>query len=89
MKTINKRTREVLLIGASLGALNALINAGKIKRYLTESQAYELYGRATVEEWVRQALISPFRSCSFFSAKKFDRMDLELLVRAQELSALR
>ena len=77
------------MIGASLGALNALINAGKVNRHITESRAYALYGRATVEEWVKQALISPFRSCSFFSVKKFDRMDLELLVRAQELSELR
>ena len=73
--------------GVELGALCVLIKCGRLKPYLNKSEAFRQYGRKNVEYWVAQGLLKPRKDGDGSAAWRIDRMELECLVKANELLA--
>ncbi|MDB5008523.1 MAG: hypothetical protein JWP45_2916 [Mucilaginibacter sp.] len=70
---------------AQLGAKEALVQAGLLSRYLTKSTACEHYGRGTVEDWIKEGRIVAHKRGNNNSKVQLDRLELEALVKADEL----
>jgi len=73
---------------AELGALSALIKTGKVKPYLNKSEAFKAFGRATVENWVRDGLIIVRKDGDYSAAWRIDRFEIELLAKSIIISKL-
>lgn len=67
---------------AELGALSALIRTGKIKPYLNKSEAFKMHGRAKVENWVRDGLLTIRKDGDHSAAWRIDRLQIELLAKS-------
>ena len=46
--------RELLAQSSEIGAKMALIAVGQLKPYLSKTEAYNQYGRCTVDRWVAE-----------------------------------
>lgn len=67
---------------AELGALSALIKTGKIKPYLNKSEAFNLFGRANVENWIKGGLITFCKDGDHSAAWRIERFEIELLAKS-------
>lgn len=67
---------------AKLGAKQALIEAGLSKPFLSATKAHSIYGRKTIERWVREGLIIPHKDGERNSAVRFDSLLLETLSKS-------
>jgi hypothetical protein len=76
---------KIIEAAAELGALQALILTGKLKPYLKKSDAFRHYGRSRVERWIADGLITPRKDGDHSAAWRIDRMELECLVKANQL----
>jgi hypothetical protein len=77
--------RLLLQAGAELGALQALISAGKLKPYITKATAYKLYGRKHIERWLDEGLLTPRKDGNHSAGWRIDRFEVELIVKARYL----
>lgn len=53
-----------------------LISLGLIKPYVTQAEAFRMYGRTNVERWVKEGLVKPVRDTET-STKRYLRTELE------------
>lgn len=67
---------------AELGALSALIQTGKLKPYLNKAEAFRLYGRASVEKWIKDGHIKIRKDGDYSAAWRIDRFEVELLIKS-------
>jgi hypothetical protein len=74
--------RMITEAAAELGALSALIKTGKLKPYLNKSEAFKIFGRATVEQWVRDGWIAVRKDGNYSAAWRIDRIEIELLSKS-------
>lgn len=77
--------RFLLEQAAAMGAQMALIEAGKLRPYLKKSEAFLLYGRAKVENWIEEGLITPRKDGDHSAHWRIERMEVEALVKASFL----
>lgn len=70
---------------AELGAIQALILAGRLKPYLKKSEAFRLYGRKHVERWIADGSITPRKDGNHSAAWRIDRMEIAALAAAIQL----
>ena len=78
--------RQLLLqAGAELGAIIALIKAGKIKPYVTKAEAFRLYGRKNIERWLDEGLLTPRKDGNLSAGWRIDRLEVEIIVKARFL----
>jgi hypothetical protein len=77
--------KVILREAAQLGAKEALAQAGLVSRYLTKSTAYQHYGRGIVDNWIKEGRIVAHKSGDNNSKVQLDRLELEALVKADEL----
>jgi hypothetical protein len=73
---------NLLADATELGAKRALIGAGLETPFLSATKAYTLYGRKTVERWVRERLIVPQKDGQKNSGVRLDKMTLETLSKS-------
>ncbi len=73
---------ELLTEAAEMGAKKALSEAGIIKPYLKKSEAFKLYGRSTVERWIKEQLITARKDGNDSAAWRLDRIELEAVAKA-------
>jgi hypothetical protein len=78
---------KMLTEAAELGAIRALAQAGVIKPFLTQAEAFRQYGRATVESWVKAGLIKTHKDGDFNSQVRLDRVQLEALAKSNNRKA--
>jgi hypothetical protein len=76
---------KIIKITAELGAVIALIRAGKLKPYLKKSEAFRLYGRSNVEHWIEEGLITPRKDGGQSASWRIDRIELESIVKSRQL----
>ena len=76
---------KIIKITAELGAVIALIRAGKLKPYLKKSEAFRLYGRSNVEHWIEEGLITPRKDGDQSASWRIDRIELESIVKSRQL----
>lgn len=75
---------QMLLADASeLGALKTLTKVGKIKPYLKKSEAFRRFGRNNVEQWIVHGLITPRKDGTHSAAWRIDRIEIEILYKAE------
>lgn len=73
--------RQMLTDAAELGAQRALEKVGVTPTTISKSEAYRLYGRAAVDRWATQGLITPIRDGLNKSRVRFDRQKLETVAK--------
>lgn len=74
--------RKLLADQAELGAKQALIKAGVAAPVISQSQAYDMYGRKTVDRWVKDGLINRIKHGDRNCAVNFNAMELEVLSKS-------
>lgn len=67
---------------AELGALSTLIKLGKVKPYLKKNEAFKRYGRANVEKWISDGLITIRKDGDHSASWRIDRLEIELLSKS-------
>ena len=87
MEIAQSHLRIMLAEAAELGAIRALAQAGVIKPFLTQAEAFRQYGRTTVESWVRAGLIQSHKDGDFNSQVRLDRVQLEALAKSNNWKA--
>ncbi len=80
--------RTIARLAAELGAIASLIQTGHIRPYLNKNEAFKLYGRANVENWLKDGLITPRKDGDYSAAWRIERMEIELLVKSIEMMRL-
>ncbi len=70
---------------AELGAIQALVKAGRLKPYVTKAEAFRQYGRKNVEHWVEEGLLTIRKDGNHSAKWRIDRLELELIVKARLL----
>ena len=76
--------KVILREAAQLGADEALVKAGLISRYLTQNSAYNLYGRRTVDKWIREGKVSVRKNGAGNSKIFIDKLELEALAKGTD-----
>ncbi len=74
--------RKLLTDQGEIAARNVLISLGLTKPTLSAKEAYTLYGRKTVERWVREGLITPHKDGPKNSAVRYAAIELEVLSKS-------
>lgn len=74
----------LLEYAAEIGAIHALIHAGKVRPYLNRSQADRKYGRNTVNKWVSRGWITVRKDGQHSAPLRIDRVELESVARASD-----
>jgi len=77
--------KKLIKISAELGAVVALIRTGKLKPYLKKAEAFRLHGRANVEHWIDEGLITPRKDGGHSASWRIDRIELETIVKSRQL----
>jgi hypothetical protein len=77
-----RKLYQVIKAASELGAVIALVKAGKIKPYLKKSDAFRLYGRVHVEHWILRGWIKCRKDGDHSAAWRLDRIELEVLSKA-------
>ena len=67
---------------AELGTITAMVASGRLKPYLKKSEAFKIYGRANVENWLRNGLLTPRKDGDHSAAWRLDRIELETVSRS-------
>ena len=70
---------------AELGAIAALVSAGKLKPYLKKAEAFRLYGRKNIEHWIDAGLVTPRKDGDHSACWRIDRMEAETLDKAYQI----
>jgi hypothetical protein len=74
--------RAIVREAAELGGTLALIKAGKLKPYLKKSEAFRKYGRANIERWAAQGLITVRKDGEYSAVWRIDRLEVEVIVKS-------
>ena len=83
-------THQLKLIiqeAAEMGAIQALTKAGKLKPYLKKSEAFRKYGRANIEHWAADGLLTIRKDGDHSAVWRIDRLEVEAI--AKSISLLR
>jgi hypothetical protein len=76
---------DIISEAVRLGVETALVQSGLLKPYLTQTTAYEMYGRKTVEKWIKEGRITAHKSGDRNSKVQLDRLALQTLVKTDKL----
>lgn len=76
--------RNMLTTAAELGATKALTNTGAIKPYMNKSEAYRLFGRAKVDDWIKDGLITPRGEIG--KSWRIDRVEIQALASSKTIA---
>ncbi|MEJ6979763.1 hypothetical protein WG906_04835 [Pedobacter sp. P351] len=67
---------------AELGAIRALVKTGKLKPYLKKSEACRQFGRANIEHWIENGLLTPRKDGNNSAAWRIERLEVEVISRS-------
>jgi len=83
---ISTRQLQILFQSvAELGAIAALVGAGKLKPYLKKAEAFRLYGRKNIEHWIAAGLVTPRKDGDHSACWRIDRLEAEALDKAYHI----
>ena len=81
----NHQLQILFKAAAELGAITALVHAGKIKPYLKKAEAFRLYGRKNIEHWINAGLVTPRKDGDHSACWRIDRLEAEALDKAYHI----
>lgn len=73
--------RRAMMDAAEIAAQKVLVATGNLKPFLTQIQAYKMYGRGTVDRWIKEGLITPIKDGAATSRVRIDRLQIEAVAR--------
>ena len=85
MQLTTFQIHQIFRTAAELGAVIALVKAGKLKPYLTKAEAFRFYDRKNVERWIREGLVKARKDGDNSAAWRIDRIEIETIVKANLL----
>ncbi|ATP56252.1 hypothetical protein CPT03_07100 [Pedobacter ginsengisoli] len=86
MPELSSHTLFLLLqTAAELGAKQSLCKTGKLKPYLSKSQAFREFGRSNIEHWIELGLITPRKDGDHSAAWRIDRIEADTIRHAKEI----
>lgn len=74
--------KNLLQDANELGAKTVLIEFGKIPPFVSQSEAYRLFGEGRVKRWVKEGLIKRKKDGNNTSTVRYDRLELEILAKS-------
>lgn len=77
--------KMIIRESAEMGAIQALTKAGKLKPYLKKSEAFRKYGRANIEHWANEGLLTIRKDGDHSAHWRIDRLEVEAIVKATTL----
>lgn len=81
MEISQSQLSNLLYQAAELGAKKALAEAGVIKPYLKKSEACRMYGRASIERWIQEGLLTPIKDGEASASVRLERVQVEAIAR--------
>ncbi len=75
---------KLLRDAAEMGAKLTLSSLGKIRPYLTKSEAFRSYGRKNIERWIDQGLITPRKDGNQSAPWRIERIEVEAIRKAKD-----
>lgn len=69
---------------ADLGAKNALISVGLLKPYFSLNDAYKMYGRRSVDRFIKEGRLNPVKHGDKNSKVLINRLELQALFTIKE-----
>ncbi len=79
---INFELMNLLRDTAELAVKQYRIEKGEESSFISQREAYRLFGTGVVKRWVQEGLIKRKKDGSATSTVRYDRMELELLARS-------
>lgn len=80
--TLDLNTLARLLQDAAyVGATQALGTTGALKPYLSQTEAWNQFGRGNVTRWIKEGLITPIKDGQHSAKIRLDRAKLEAISR--------
>lgn len=73
--------RNALIDAAELGATKALMDAGVLKPYLKLREAQRLYGKAVVNRWISEGLITTIKDGERTASVRIDRLEIQTVAK--------
>jgi len=73
---------KMLTDAAELGARRIAKELGISKPFMSQNEAWKIYGRRTIERWIEEGLITPQKDGNATSKIRLDRMELETLSKS-------
>jgi hypothetical protein len=81
MRITENQLSTMLQDAAELGAKSALSQAGLMKSYISKSQAERMAGRANINRWLLEGLITPSKDGPTTSKIRINRVQLEAIIK--------
>lgn len=73
--------RRIMADSMELGVKKTLVELGLLTPYLTKQQAYKMYGRALVDRWIKEKLVTKVKDGTNTSSIRLSRMELEMVAK--------
>ena len=73
--------RNALIDAAEVGATKALMDAGALKPYLKLREAQRLYGKAVVNRWISEGLITTIKDGERTASVRIDRLEIQTVAK--------
>lgn len=80
----DRELRNMLTSAAELGATRALAETGAVKPYINKSEAYRIYGRVKVDNWLKDGLLTPRGEAG--KSWRIDRVEIQALAASKTVA---
>ena len=67
---------NLILFAFEIGKVEAKVELGKAKPFLSQNEAHKIYGRKKVEEWIKNGLVQPIKDGDGNSKIRIDRLNI-------------
>lgn len=74
-------------IGFKKGLMTGSASEIKLKPYISKKLAYQLYGRAIVDRWIKEGLIKEIKDGDNSSTVRIDRIQIEIIAKSSNRSS--
>lgn len=74
--------QNLLQAASEIAVEKALMQLGMLKPFLSKTEAYNQYGRGTVDRWIQEGLVKVNKDGNNSSKVRIDRIQLEILSKA-------
>ena len=68
---------DMLLRAARVARVDTLVEVGKLPAYISQRQAYELYGEGNVKNWIKWGKVNRIKDGERNCAVRMSRVELE------------
>jgi len=82
MKEIDYEYKNMLIDVAEIAIERYRVEKGEIPSFIKKTEAWRLYGRTTIDRWLKEGLIKPKKDGNGTAMVRLDRIELELLSKS-------